>query len=273
MMNSPQYHDLRKDLETNDVRHSRDGSSLTEYDDEDKAHQHWQGSASGSSASTKTKCARFWETFKSFRSILDTVLLVVILVLLIERTGRQPAKPAEFEFAGDLTGFAPRFSQQIKTFVPDLGFIPENVSEFFSQQVQNKWLGLVPRGLGYVLIDDTSAYNNLPTKLETYPDSTFTTSVTHQLHCLHAIIGTVAALTSNQPEKGPDEGAWHLAHCFEYLRQTIMCCGDVALEGQATTFPDGMTGSDGWDATHVCKDYNAILEYLEDNRVDDERWI
>lgn len=39
-------------------------------------------------------------------------------------------------------------------------------------------------------------------------------------------------------------------HCFDYLRQSIMCCGDVALEGEQTTFPPGFDGSDGWDAVH-----------------------
>lgn len=65
----------------------------------------------------------------------------------------------------------------------------------------------------------------------------------------------------------------HLPHCFEYLRQSIMCCGDTALEGQHTTFPDSIIGSDGWDAKHVCKDYSAVYAYLEEHRVDDVRWI
>lgn len=65
----------------------------------------------------------------------------------------------------------------------------------------------------------------------------------------------------------------HLPHCFEYLRQTIMCCGDTALEGQQTTFPKGFVGSDGWDAKHVCKDYDAIYRHLEENRADNEVWI
>jgi len=97
--------------------------------------------------------------------------------------------------------------------------------------------------------------------------------MTHQLHCLHAIVGTFAAMTSDRPEMMPEEGPWHLAHCFEYLRQSIMCCGDVALEGQHTTFPAGLKGSDGWDAKHVCKDYGQMMEYLEEKRVDDEIWI
>jgi hypothetical protein len=52
-----------------------------------------------------------------------------------------------------------------------------------------------------------------------------------------------------------------------------MCCGDVALEGQQTTFPDGIFGSDGWDAEHVCKDYDQVFDYLENNRALNKHWI
>ena len=134
-------------------------------------------------------------------------------------------------------------------------------------------LTLQTEGLGYVLINNTLDYDNLPTPLKGYPDHTFTTSMTHQLHCLHAIAETFAALSANIPDKMPKDGPWHLAHCFDYLRQSIMCCGDVALEGEQTTFPPGMRGSDGWDAKHVCKDYGQVLSYLEDRRADDEVWI
>ena len=66
---------------------------------------------------------------------------------------------------------------------------------------------------------------------------------------------------------------WHVGHCFEYLRQSIMCCGDVALEGAETTFPPGQGGSDGWDAKHVCKDYRQVYDYLEANRANNDEWI
>ncbi len=182
-------------------------------------------------------------------------------------------------------------SQQIKTFIPDLSFVPENGSDFFTVAVQKKWLGIVPskfrfshvvrpgvltaspEGLGYVKISDPEKYNNLPTPLLEYPPSTFTTSMTHQLHCLHAIVAYVAGMNSNSTDNIPHDGAWHLGHCFEYLRQSIMCCGDTALEGQQTTFPEGVTGSDGWDAKHVCKDYNQVITHLENQRANDDVWI
>lgn len=52
-----------------------------------------------------------------------------------------------------------------------------------------------------------------------------------------------------------------------------MCYGDVALEGEQTTFPEGFNGSDGWDAKHVCKDYSQVYDYLESNRVNNKLWI
>lgn len=78
---------------------------------------------------------------------------------------------------------------------------------------------------------------------------------------------------STDPSKVPEDRVWHMGHCFEYLRQSIMCCGDTALEGQATTFPEGVMGSDGWDAKHICKDYGQIYRYLEDNRANNQTWI
>ncbi|KAK3379122.1 hypothetical protein B0T24DRAFT_519859 [Lasiosphaeria ovina] len=208
------------------------------------------------------------------RSLLDTALLLIIVGLLFERGWHKQKHPSPaFEFTGDITGFAPRLSQQIKSFVPDSAFIPENGSEFFTEAVHQKWLGIVPKGLGYVRMNDTAGYNNLPTPLKSHPNSTFTTSMTHQLHCLHSISRALAAYSSNQLSFLPSDGPWHLSHCLEYLRQSIMCCGDMALEGQQTTFPPGFDGSDGWDAKHVCKDYSQILSHLEDKRADDEVWI
>ncbi|KAK3390161.1 hypothetical protein B0H63DRAFT_519395 [Podospora didyma] len=286
-LRSPRYYDLHTDhRETmrNDltVSESADEPLMSpETGDSEKA---WSDVTAADpqliKSGRKSRLRRIWAAVMTGRSILDTVLLLIVLGLLLERSGGlhkeevpTPEGTPQLESGGDITGFAPRISQQIKTFAPDPMYIPENGSEFFTEAVRQKWLGIVPKGLGYVRINETKAYDNLPTPLQEYPNSTFTTSMTHQLHCLHAIVGVVAAYTSNQPDKIPEEGAWHLSHCFEYLRQSIMCSGDLALEGQQTTFPAGFKGSDGWDAKHVCKDYGQILGYLEANRANDEVWI
>lgn len=237
----------------------------------------------------------------SCQGLLNTLLLVVILGLLVDRRYHME-KYGHFEGNGDISGFAPRgkccqsctallsatastpqyiltwstkVSQQIKTFVPDLGFVPENGSEFFTEEVRQKWLGIVPKGLGYVEVHDPSKYDNLPPRPLEGPNiknTVYTTSVTHQLHCLYNIAQVYSGLISD-PDLIPEQMHGHLPHCFEYLRQNIMCCGDTALEGQQTTFPEGFIGSDGWDAKHVCKNYDAIYRHLEENRADNEVWI
>lgn len=66
----------------------------------------------------------------------------------------------------------------------DQSYAPTNSSEFFTDEVLEKWNDLMPIGMGFVWVNDTHKYHDLPTPVE-WPDKTvFTTSVTHQLHCL-----------------------------------------------------------------------------------------
>ncbi|SPO06899.1 uncharacterized protein DNG_09593 [Cephalotrichum gorgonifer] len=204
---------------------------------------------------------------KVLRWIVEAGLVAAVVFLLVQRKGA--GRP---EFAGDITGFAPRFTQRLVRFEPNYDFVPENMTRFLSEETLNRWLDLVPKGLGFLEIQDPSKYNDLPTPLEEYVNKTvYASSMTHQLHCLHSIIDSHTRLALGWPV---DPDYWHVQHCFEYLRQSIMCYGDVALEGAETTFPDRKRGgSDGWDATHVCKDYGEVYTYLEGARAKDKNWI
>jgi hypothetical protein len=48
--------------------------------------------------------------------------------------------------------------------------------------------------------------------------------------------------------------AHHSAHCFNYLRQGIMCSADTTLEGKTGAGP-------GEGSEHECTDYDALLEW------------
>ncbi|KAK1676557.1 hypothetical protein BDP55DRAFT_727872 [Colletotrichum godetiae] len=239
-------------------------------------------------SSRASRCAKTRNLFRRWRWLLDTFLLVVIVGLLLERRGLQTTDTPDkrLEPVGDLTGFAPKFSQQITTFHPTTDFVPDDPKSLFTNAtLQEQWLSIVPKGLGYLEVKDPKAHDNLPVPLPEFaPRTVFTTSMTHQLHCLYAILESYAGMAVNGsanvdmhshiPEGTEGaEGPWHLQHCFEYLRQAIMCAGDVALEGTQTTFPPGFTGSDGWDAKHVCKDYKQVYDYLDKNRALDDHWI
>jgi hypothetical protein len=121
--------------------------------------------------------------FTTFRWTIDTALLITILILLLRnKNSKQQQQP--YEFGGDFTGVAPRFSQQIVKFNMDPSYAPTNTSEFFTDAVLSKWNNLMPKGMGFVWVNDTHKYHDLPTPIE-WPDKTvFTTSMTHQLHCL-----------------------------------------------------------------------------------------
>ncbi|KAI1658255.1 hypothetical protein F4813DRAFT_357866 [Daldinia decipiens] len=252
----------------------RDDSSSTDVDLEaldlnEKDYMH-ESATSWTGSSEKST---FLAILKEHRWLIDTFLLVVIVLLLLGGDFRRHGREHFFEGGGDLTGFAPEFGQKITKFSPDPSFVPENTSEFFSEETRKKWLSLVPKGLGYLEIKNPQEFDNLPAQLNSYPDQfVVTSSMTHQLHCLYAIAEAYSALTSDT-SRVPQETPWHLTHCFDYLRQSIMCCGDVALEGEQTTFPEGFDGSDGWDAKHVCKNYGEVYDYLEKNRADDKVWI
>ncbi|KAI1471005.1 uncharacterized protein F4812DRAFT_455116 [Daldinia caldariorum] len=109
-------------------------------------------------------------------------------------------------------------SQRITTIKRDESYAPDHTAEFFTDEVLQRWNDLMPRygfsmGERYVKASRSS-----------------------KAHRVFAIIQTYLDLTSGH--EIPDDYHWHMIHCFDYLRQAIMCSSDVALEGPETTFTD-----------------------------------
>lgn len=119
--------------------------------DEDEDEEHHPLGRRGSS---RRPCRR-WCTSPWLQGVLNVVLVVVVLGLLLERrtsaetttttTTTETAATTEYEGSGDITGFIPPVGQQIKTFVPNMSFVPENGSDFFNHATKKMWLSLVPR--------------------------------------------------------------------------------------------------------------------------------
>lgn len=125
--------------------------------------------------------------------------------------------------------------------------------------------------MGFQQIPDPEKYNDLPTPI-VWPNATvYTTSMTHQLHCLYAVVAVYSGMTSGHELE--EDHHWHMIHCFDYMRQAILCSADMSLEGLETTFPDHNGGSDGWDSKHVCKDPKAVRSWLEGVRAYDDQEI
>lgn len=125
---------MKDDQQYNAIRSVDDHSdSSTEVED-------WNTQEDGRSQRKHT----LWARINAWRWLLDTSLLLIIVALLVERRWRSHVKSHAYELAGDVTGFAPTFSQEIKTWQPDLVFAPENASEFWSSETQQAWLDIVP---------------------------------------------------------------------------------------------------------------------------------
>jgi Mycotoxin biosynthesis protein UstYa len=132
----------------------------------------------------------------------------------------------------------------------------------------------------------------LPGPIKALGQDTYSLAVFHQLHCLvsptRKLFIILAAFSNfyqysimrvyeespaspTAESHGPPAHHSHIDHCFRYLRQSLLCCGDTALEGQdsATTLP----GTDGTGAVHMCKDHDEILRWAESRRVVDHKEI
>ncbi|KAI1737126.1 hypothetical protein F4680DRAFT_429462 [Xylaria scruposa] len=117
------------------------------------------------------------------------------------------------------------------------------------------WDALVPNGLGYFKDGSLASTVSIPT--------TF-----HQLHCLYILRRAFYSAAPNDELEEFDFGknrTIHAAHCFEYLTQTITCSVDTTVEPyEADEKTDGFLGS---GFPRVCRDFDALKQYVEDHRV------
>ena len=56
----------------------------------------------------------------------------------------------------------------------------------------------------------------------------------------------------------------HVEHCFDYLRQLVMCAADATLEHVQEGNED-MDAVVGWGIGHQCRDWNVIWQFAEDH--------
>ena len=69
----------------------------------------------------------------------------------------------------------------------------------------------------------------------------------------------------------PETGSHHLnphhvAHCFDYLRQALMCAADSNLEDVVVMDDESGTpveGAPGWGTKRVCRDFEGLRAWSE----------
>ncbi|KAF1986999.1 hypothetical protein K402DRAFT_453877 [Aulographum hederae CBS 113979] len=161
----------------------------------------------------------------------------------------------ELPLMADVQGIVPEFETEKVIF--DADFRYANADMFTNKteylRILKQWKSAMPLGKGFIQIPSASTLHPTlppPLRIHSHPSrSGYSIASLHQFHCLYMILSAHGKLSFNVPEKNEDMKR-HVTHCFDYLRQSVLCAGDSALEGVSKTVR-GM--ADGWGVMHVCK--------------------
>ncbi|PKS08479.1 hypothetical protein jhhlp_004862 [Lomentospora prolificans] len=215
------------------------------------------------------------------RWFLEIIMALTIAVLLVRPLDDKKATSPESSTKSSpvptctyphrafvLTSFPPNETifilvpRKIYTFTEDRTYLREEM--FFNRtetlRTLHNWIPLSSDSRGYVQFEDMDSYD-LPQPYITPIDRIsegpgYMVSLYHQLHCLSYLVEHFQAGYSGM--RLTEEIAHHTAHCFDYIRQAIMCAADTSLEGQTEFGP-------GWGSEHECKDYDAVLKWANEH--------
>ncbi|RAK95912.1 uncharacterized protein BO80DRAFT_312700, partial [Aspergillus ibericus CBS 121593] len=114
------------------------------------------------------------------------------------------------------------------------------------------WESLFPTGKGFV-------------KHSTIAPETSGLVVYHGLHCLNALREVYYAavdgrLSHMTEEHDHQTDPHHVRHCFDYLRQSLMCSADTNLE----PVTKDLKGVTGWGFTRTCRDLDSVKRWAEE---------
>jgi len=136
-------------------------------------------------------------------------------------------------------------------------------------EVRRNWDLLMPRGSGSVAIPDYRDHPLLGDPITDDPlrsGPLYEASFTHALHCLYYSVDSYHQLIVNGRSENDDP--YHAAHCFEYLRNSILCNLDMTLEGSMSKPSEKDRGQ-----PHVCRNRQEAIDWIEARRVDDRQDI
>ena len=141
-----------------------------------------------------------------------------------------------------------------------------------------EWMKLAPKGGGFVEIHDYQKYS-LPPPMhfdefeKLRGKDTYVLAAFHQMHCLfhmQMFIDRLAMQLRAGNTTVDEHELIHNDHCFDYLRNAVMCMADTTLEGQIEREGwDGEAGTDGTGAVHVCRSWDEVKGWAEKRRLYD----
>ncbi|KAK5732120.1 hypothetical protein LTR17_010828 [Elasticomyces elasticus] len=198
------------------------------------------------------------------RLLFETVLVLAVIglglkIMLDNGNGYQGPNNPRKDF-----GFVDKLFMNESKYANEAAFAdPEQLHKTLAE-----WLPLSSKGRGFVRIpEDQRARLDSPPYLlnpihRPRAEETYMVSGLHQLHCLSTIMDSYAQLRQG---KDQTELGYHIAHCFDYLRQGIICAGDSTLEGNNSMKYPGVEIP--WGTSHRCADWGAILEWADERTI------
>ncbi|WQF82956.1 Putative mycotoxin biosynthesis protein UstYa [Colletotrichum destructivum] len=135
-----------------------------------------------------------------------------------------------------------------------------------SERSEAAWTRLIPMGKGWINVTTEDELPYMPGLDKSIPEKKALLSVFHQLHCLYMTRSGFFNVRDGHLDK---VNTTHLSHCWDYLRQSVMCAGDTTLEWK----PANDIGSTGWGYRHTCKDYTSLFIFAEQHRSTDKKEI
>ncbi|EED16327.1 conserved hypothetical protein [Talaromyces stipitatus ATCC 10500] len=93
-------------------------------------------------------------------------------------------------------------------------------------------------------------------------------AVFHELHCLNilrmaffaSVDGLLEEMGAESEEMNHRTSHHHIRHCFEYLRQSLICLADSNLESMNYT----TRGVSGWQTERTCRDFERLKSWADD---------
>lgn len=65
----------------------------------------------------------------------------------------------------------------------------------------------------------------------------------------------------------------HNNHCYEYIRQAILCAGDMTLEPAEVEGGKRAHSVDGWGVVHQCRNFDSVFEFAEKHGDGSSEWL
>ncbi|CAG8960095.1 hypothetical protein HYFRA_00010573 [Hymenoscyphus fraxineus] len=205
---------------------------------------------------------------------LVVFLQCIIIILLLPGSGLMGSTKWDesmTETGGDINGlYIPTKHKWMNLLQQESKYIPNMDSDADRMEIRKNWDKLMPLGSGTVNIPEHLNYPKIGKPINDDPTHTgpiYEAAWTHALHCLYYTLDSYHQLTVSNGTKFGFDGKrndYHAGHCFEYLRNQIMCMSDMTLEGSASAL-----GATGDGQAHMCRDQEEAIRWIEGRRLDD----